>query len=279
MTSRLIAGTATRVVLDVPGGQIAALQAGPIPAEPVLLVPGYTGSKEDFATILDPLAEAGYRVTSIDMRGQYESPGHGEAANYSVETLGDDLRAVAAQLGDRVHLVGHSFGGLVARAAVIGKPAGFASLTLLGSGPAGLDGGRRARMEMLRPVLAKYGIAAVYDAMEALSAAEPGYVAPPAEIAAFLRLRFLAGDPAMLLGMGDALINEPDRVDELASVDVPVLVMCGIGDDAWTPEVQTHMAERLGAPYVEVPNSMHSPAVENPGFTAEALVTFWRSVR
>ena len=276
MTSPVTAGGAARVTFDVPGGRIAGLQAGADDAEPVLLVPGYTGSKEDFGPILRPLVESGYRATAIDMRGQYESPGHGE---YTVDALGADLRAVAAQLGDRVHLVGHSFGGLVARSAVIGRPGGFASLTLLGSGPAGLDGGRRARMELLRPVLATHGIVAVYDAMEALSAAEPGYVAHPPQIAAFLRHRFLAGDPAMLLGMGDSLIGEPDRVDNLAATGLPLLVMCGVGDDAWTPDVQAQMAKRLRAPYVVVPGAAHSPAVENPQFTAETLVAFWRSAR
>ena len=82
----------------------------------------------------------------------------------------------------------------------------------------------------------------------------------------------------MLLGMGDALINEPDRVDELVATGRPMLVICGVDDDAWTPAVQAQMATRLGAPYVEVPDAAHSPAVENPAFTAEAFVAFWRSV-
>lgn len=278
MTSPLTTGAAARVTFDLAGGPIAALQVGPDDGEPVLLVPGFTGSKEDFGSILGPLADAGYRSIAIDMRGQYESPGHGDASAYTVPALAADLRTVAAQLGDRVHLVGHSFGGLVARSALIGESGAFASVVLLDSGPAGLDGGRRARMDLLRPVLANHGIAAVYDAMEALSAAEPGYVANPPEIADFLRHRFLAGDPAMLLGMGDALINEPDRVDELAATDLPMLVICGVDDDAWTPAVQAEMAKRLAAPYVEVPDAAHSPAVENPVFTAEAFVTFWRSV-
>ena len=42
---------------------------------PVLLVPGYTGSKEDFIAVLAPLAAAGHEVLAIDQRGQYESPG------------------------------------------------------------------------------------------------------------------------------------------------------------------------------------------------------------
>ena len=42
---------------------------------PALLIPGFTGSKEDFLPVLQPLASAGRRVVAIDMRGQYQSPG------------------------------------------------------------------------------------------------------------------------------------------------------------------------------------------------------------
>ncbi len=279
MTSPLETGAAARITFDIPGGPIAALQAGASGGEPVLLVPGFTGTKEDFSPILGMLADAGYHVTSIDMRGQFESPGHGDATAYTVDSLGADLCAVASQLGRRVHVVGHSFGGLVARAAILGQPEAFASLILLDSGPAGLNGGRRARMDLLRPVLATHGMTAVYDAMEALSSAEPGYVAKPPAVADFLRRRFLAGDPAMLLGMGEALLNEADRVDDLASTGLKLLVVCGVNDDAWTPQIQARMAQRLGAPYVAVPDAAHSPAVENPRPTAEAFVSFWQSVR
>ena len=277
MSSQLTTGSAIRVMLDLPGGPIAALQAGSADGRPALLVPGFTGSKEDFGPILDPLAAAGYLVTAIDLPGQYESPGSGDVAAYTVDALGADVRAVAAQLGRRVHLLGHSFGGLVSRAAVIGDPAAFASLTLLSSGPAGLDGGKRARMDLLRPVLVTHGIEAVYDAMQALEQAEPGHVARPEALSNFLRRRFLAGDPAMLLGMGDALVDEPDRVDALIETGLALLVVYGTDDDAWTPDVQAQMAKRLGAAGVEIQTAAHSPAIDDPAGTVEALVAFWRS--
>src|SRR4030095_4604727 len=64
----------------------------------VLLVAGYTGSKEDFAPLLAPLAEAGHRVVAIDQRGQYESPGPDDPAAYSVAELAADVVAVARVL-------------------------------------------------------------------------------------------------------------------------------------------------------------------------------------
>src|ERR671913_60548 len=131
--------------LPTPVGPVAALEAaGPgSTGPPVVLVPGYTGTKEDFAAILTPLAAAGRRLFAIDQRGQFETPGPDSAAAYTVDALAADLLAVVREVGRPAHLVGHSFGGLVARAATIADPAAVASLVLLDSGPAAIGGHRR----------------------------------------------------------------------------------------------------------------------------------------
>jgi len=274
MSSQLDVGAATRHPFDLPGGPIAALRTGPADAPIVLLVPGFTGSKEDFAPILDPIASAGFHVVAIDLPGQYESPGRGD---FSVDAQSTAVREVAAALGDQVQLLGHSFGGFVTRAAVIAEPERFTSLTLMDSGPGGIDGGRRARIDLLRPILVEHGLAAVYDAMAALTTTEPDYVAPVPEVEAFLRKRFLASDPDGLLAMGTGVIDEPDRVDELAATGLPVLVLTGVKDEAFPPERQADMANRLGAQFVEVPDAGHSPAVENAAATTPALIRFWHA--
>ena len=65
------------------------------------------------------------------MRGQYQTPGPDDPAAYDIAELGADITAVA-DATQASHLLGHSFGGLVARAAVLG---GYSpdSLTLLGA--------------------------------------------------------------------------------------------------------------------------------------------------
>jgi pimeloyl-ACP methyl ester carboxylesterase len=75
--------------------------------------------------------------------------------------------------------------------------------------------------------------------------------------------------------MADAILDEPDRVSELAAVGLPILVAHGEADDAWLPHVQADMAERLGARHEIILNSIHSPAVENPLRTLEVLLDFW----
>jgi pimeloyl-ACP methyl ester carboxylesterase len=269
-------GSAQRVAIATPTGPIAALRAGDPTSRPVLLVPGYTGSKEDFGPILDPLAGAGLHPVAIDLPGQLDSPGPDDPADYTPTRLADAVRAVAAGLGGPVLLLGHSFGGLVARAAVLAEPALFASLVLLCSGPAAIGGQRKATMDALDPVLETGGLPAVYAAMQASWQAEPDWVAPPAELAAFLEHRFLTSSPAMLRGMAAAIRTEPDRVAELASAGLPILVAHGADDDAWPPAVQREMAHRLGAHYAVIGSAAHSPAVENPAGTVDVLLSFWR---
>lgn len=278
-TGQLALGSAQRLTLELSGRPLAALRSGAHDAADVLLVPGYTGSKEDFGPLLDLLAAAGYRVTAIDLPGQYESPGPDDPADYRPTALAGVIRDVARQLGGAVHLVGHSFGGLVCRAAVIDEPTLFADLVLMSSGPSALNGARRQRIDQLAPVLPVAGLAGVYAAMQSAAAAEPGYQAPPAELARFLEERFLAGSTAMLAGMGEALCTEPDRVAELAATGVPCLVVHGGDDDAWPPGIQAEMAGRLRARYAVIPAAAHSPAVESTAPTAAVLIDFWASPR
>src|SRR5918997_893590 len=95
----------------------------------------------------------------------------------------DDLRQLAdhdARPRGFVHLVGHSFGGLVSRAAVLADPSLFASLTLLGSGPSRLVGPRAALLEHLAPLLDAGGVQLVHETLERLAMTDPQAQAVPA---------------------------------------------------------------------------------------------------
>src|SRR5215469_6875488 len=83
-------------------GAFAALRADPAGGvgdrQAALLVPGYTGSKEDFLAVLESLAAAGRAVTAIDMRGQYESDPAADRSGYKLDQLARDVVAVAAAI-------------------------------------------------------------------------------------------------------------------------------------------------------------------------------------
>jgi pimeloyl-ACP methyl ester carboxylesterase len=276
--SQLSEHSAQPRTLELPDGRVAVLDSPPVGEHraTALLVPGYTGSKEDFAPLLDPLSAAGLRVVAMDQPGQYQSPGPDKPGEYTVAWLGAAVCAVAKALHDGpVHLLGHSFGGLVSRQAAIAEPGSFRSLTLLCSGPAALGGARKHRMDAIEPLL-PLGMAAVYAAVEELAMLDPRWQESTPQVKAFLKERFVASSAAGLKGMGDALVTEPDRVDELAATGLPVLVCYGALDDAWLPATQAAMAARLGAREVVIAGAGHSPAIEKTADTVEALLSFWR---
>lgn len=273
---------ARRVDVETSRGRFAALEAMPgagvCDRLPALLVPGYTGSKEDFLSILQTLCAAGRRVLAVDMRGQYETPGPDDPHAYECTALGADVAALCTELGGRVHLLGHSFGGLVTRETVLADEASLASFTLMSSGPSAITGDREAEARRLLTALGE-GTGPVTVASLWESVLEPRAVADgvSAEIVAFLRRRMLANSTPGLIQMGRELLGCPDRVEELAKTEVPKLVLYGENDDGWETRAQAAMAGKLGAAKVVIPGAAHSPAVDAPETTASALTSFWNA--
>ena len=288
-----------RFTVETGRGSFAALEAlpvaGPCERQPALLVPGYTGSKEDFIPVLQPLAAAGRRVVAVDQRGQYETAGSSDPDAYGLPALAADAAAVVAELsrqdgqppaaagGQRPHLLGHSFGGLVARELVISLAAPVSSLTLLSSGPAALTGPRAAVLRNMLAQLDGKPPAELPGEVKRLwdSHLEPQAVADgvPPEIIDFLRTRMLASCATGLKFMAESLLSCPDRTSMLAGLPgARVLVVYGEDDDAWVPAIQEDMARRLGAQRVCIPGAAHSPAVEAPETAASTLTTFWNAV-
>lgn len=265
--------------LDTARGAFAVHEAGAPVRGTALLVPGFTGSKEDFIALLEPLAGAGYRVLAVDGRGQYESPGPREESAYALEELAGDVLAQAAALdaGAPVHLVGHSLGGLIARAAVLRDASPFASLTLMSSGPAAISQEQQARTKLLVAALEalREDMPAVWETMRAHNPEDAVPDSP--ELAEFLRERWMTTVPEQLIATGRVLICEPDRIAELAAVPLPKLVLSGTVDYAWPVPLMDDMADRLGAARVVVEGAEHSPNAENPQVTAGALAAFWDS--
>ena len=291
--------------LDLPGqvrpvaiqshrGAFAALGAQPAigvcERRPALLLPGFTGSKEDFIPVLQPLASASRQVIAIDMRGQYQSEGGLDSAGYAASELAADIAAIAdavAPDGQGVHLLGHSLGGLIAREAALARQTPILSLTLLSSGPGSISGQRagllRGMLAALEAVEAAGGpadqlraaIGKLWDEHMEPQARADGV---PEQIIAFLHKRMMSNSPTGLVVMARYLLACPDRTAELANLGgPPILVLYGENDDAWPPAVQERMARRLGAQRVCIPGAGHSPAVEAPETTASTLTAFWRA--
>ncbi|MEU0454412.1 MULTISPECIES: alpha/beta fold hydrolase [unclassified Streptomyces] len=246
-----------------------------------LMLPGFTGSKEDFSLLHEPLGERGYRVVAVDGRGQHESDGPvDDESAYAQRELARDVLAQAAALGVPVHLVGHSLGGQIARAAVLLDPSPFLSLTLVSSGPAEISVSQQQRVKLLRDALAVMSMEDVWEAIQAMG--PPEEVGGPARGIGDqeqLRRRWLGNRPAQLLATGRQLCTEPDRVAELAAVRLPFHVLSGAHDDTWPVATLDDMAARLAAHRTVVAGAEHSPNADRPLPTAHALADFWDGIR
>lgn len=274
--------------LQTARGDFAALDARPLAGQAkgtVLLLPGFTGSKEDFIALLRPIADAGYRAVSVDGRGQYESQGPADDESpYAQDQLALDVLAQAEAVGGAshlqphlqppLHLLGHSLGGQIARAAILRAPADtFASLTLMASGPAQISASQQARAKMLTDALGVLSMAEAWAAIQAMDPPEDTDVDGDA-----LRERWLRHSPAQLIATGKQLCAEPDRVSELAATPLPKHVVSGERDDTWPIPWIDDMAERLRAHRTVIAGAEHSPNTDRPTETAAALIAFWDGI-
>jgi len=232
----------------------------------VLLVPGWTGSKEDFTAFLPLLAAAGFDATAYDQRGQYETLGTPDD-DYTLAGFAADALAVRGMASGaaRSHLLGHSFGGLVAQQAAIADPSSWHSLSLLCTGPGAL--GETPGRPPLTPLVQALGVMTLAE----IRAALPSDPTLAPDIAAFLDRRFTSNAPASLKAITQLLIDAPDIIDEVAGTGLPFWVGRGADDDAWPHDVQATMARRLDTEVHVVEGAAHSPAVENP----QALLDAW----
>jgi pimeloyl-ACP methyl ester carboxylesterase len=268
------------------GTEFAVLHAGFDEARDwVILVPGFTGSKEDFIAVLPLLADAGMGALAFDQLGQYESSGSALTSDYALAQLAADVAALAAQASVRLgrsddpHLVGHSFGGLVVEEAVAGGHLRPSSLTLLCTGPGALPAQRWAQLPDLVAALDVHDLATIWRIMREMDETDSLDQLSP-QIAAFLERRWHANSPAHLRACAVHLMQAPDPTERLRTrvqSGQRVAVMWGEHDDAWPIEVQQRFAAQLGAAQVCLPGLGHSPNAEDPARTAAALLSVLRA--
>ena len=147
----------------------------------------------------------------------------------------------------------------------------------MSSGPAAIPAPADTGVGLMLQALPLMDLEAIWAAkrqIESQTEATP----PPADIEAWLHDRFVANHPMGLHRVAEQLLSEPDRTDELAALDLPVLVLLGEHDDVWPPALQASMASRLGASAAVLPAAGHSPAADLPEVTAAQLLAFWAGI-
>jgi 3-oxoadipate enol-lactonase len=245
-------------VIDVDDASVGWREAG-AEGEVVLLLHGLGGSRTSWEPQLRTLSRS-RRVVAWDQ------PGYGVSAPLA-ETTFPALAGAAVALLDRLeigraHLVGLSFGGMVAQHVALEHPERVHSLALLSTSPAfGLDGTspddwREARLsglvgrspaDVAEPVLRGIAGSGIDDAALA------------EQCAAMARI------PAEGLRAAIACIVTHDTRARLGELAVPTLVAVGEHDDETPPAYARALADGIAGARLEVvPEAGHLLNAEAP---------------
>lgn len=262
-----------RSSFSAPSGELATISLGDPTHPRVVLVPGATGSKEDFALMLPLLAEAGCFVESFDLAGQYESHAAGANSAYTYELFIGDLIAFL-EAGAPAHLLGYSFAGTIAQLVALRRPDLVRSLTLLTTPPG--SGNVFASMKWLGP------IAPIASPRRGAGLMIWGIVTnknrvPPHRLE-FVRSRFALTSRRSVDEIVGLMMATPDLRSRVRGLSMPKLVVAG-SHDLWPLAAHERYARDIDAEFRAYPTG-HSPSETTPHqLTADLLDLYARDHR
>lgn len=252
------------------GIEVSLLEAG-VGGRPLLMIHGFTGAKEDFADHADQFAGDGWHVVAPDLRGHGASDQPAGLDAYTLKTFATDVLATADALGwDRFTLLGHSMGGMVVQVAALEAPERLIGLILMDTTHGPLGGIDPEGIELGKTVVAEGGMSLLVEAQrdragdlatpadQRLRETRPGYIEFGEN-----KSRACSGD--MWRAMIDEIVfTQPDRLADLAGLDVPTLVIVGEQDQPFLAHADGLAATIPGAQRVTISEAGHSPQFENP---------------
>lgn len=227
--------------LQIPAGDVTlfARIAGDLDSGNVLIASnGGPGLTSNYMRSLEALAGPELAVVTYDQRGNGRStspemiPANFELADYAA-----NVEAIRQELGvAQVHLLGHSFGGLVAMTYAIHYPEQVRSLILLGSAPPSWEAIQVAFTRFARRITTLQADGVLPQPLDdSLEAILPAYFSDPA-------FTFSSDDPGGVPQQNMA-VNELtweaiagyDLTADLNGLALPVLILYGVDDPFGLP--------------------------------------------
>jgi proline iminopeptidase len=277
--------------VDVPGGRVWYRVAGADrPGVPLLGLHGGPGFTHDTLTTLDGLA-SDRPVVLYDQLGSGRSERPGDPDLYRVERYVEEVGRVREALGlDRIHLLGHSWGGTLALSYALTGPVGLQSLVLaspLVSTAPWLEDARRLRSELPEDVQRT-----LREHEERDFTGCPEYMAATL---AFYRRHLCRLEPwpeeleRGFAGMGldvyetmwgptefhaTGTLVDLDLTPRLAELRLPVLFTCGRHDEATPDTVSSFRNAVSGADLMVFEESSHTAHLEEPERYLEVVRRF-----
>jgi pimeloyl-ACP methyl ester carboxylesterase len=239
---------------------------------PLVLVHGFTGFRQDFASVIDALLPSAGRIVALDLRGHGASTHTGDAASYTFDVLASDVAAALAALGiARCDLLGHSMGGMLAQRVALAHPQRIASLILMSTSAEPLAWINEDHIQLAAYVGREQGMAKLAELLRARAADDPTRGEADRRLErewgaqkfwAWRDARIIATDPVAYQALGLALKHAPDIRAELAAIRCPTLVMVGALDSEFVSPSPRLAAAIPGARHLVIPNAGHQPQLE-----------------
>ncbi|GAA1442650.1 alpha/beta fold hydrolase [Leifsonia poae] len=253
-----------------PSGELAVVSLGD-PSDPrVVLIPGVTGSKEDFYLLAPILVAGGYFVQSFDLAGQYESAQAGPVpgGRYTYGLLVSDVLAFLRS-GEPAHVLGYSFAGVLAQLALVEQPGLFRSLTLLTTPP---EPGQAFRGVRVIGWLSWFLNGRQGAGLMIWGIVTNKNKVPPSRLA-FVRSRFDLTRRSSVDDIVGLMKRVPDVRGQINRSRVPVLVATGT-HDLWPTHLHAANAQVLGAT-LAVYTTGHSPCETAPHQLARDMIALF----
>jgi L-proline amide hydrolase len=248
---------------------------------PLLCLHGGPGAPHDYLEPLEAMAASGRRVIFYDQLGCGNSDQPHNPSMWTVDLFVEEVGVVRQALAlDRVHILGQSWGGMLAMEYSLTQPAGLASLVIADSPasiPQWVSEANRLRAELppeVQKTLLQHEAAGTVDSPEYQEAVSVFYrrhlcrleTWPECVNRAFAKLEqnpevyHTMNGPSEFHVIGT--LKEWDILSRLGEIQAPTLVIGGRYDEATPAITETVHGGIPGSEWVIFENSSHMPHVE-----------------
>lgn len=224
---------------------------------PLVFCHGFTTTGQFWREQVDTFALT-HHVVIVNLPGHGPSA-HPEGREYTIQAFADDLALVFDHLElDGAVLVGLSMGGTISQRFTLAHSQRLKGLVLVGATPHGL--GPDVQVSNVLAAIDELGVEQASQRVIERS------FAPSAskDLVEFAK-REVIQTPEFVAKRAIVSLNESDTRDELKSIDLPTLVICGKEDRITPPAQSQELAQGIsGARLVLIDGAGHFPMLEKP---------------
>lgn len=258
---------------------------------PLLCLHGGPGAAWDYFEPLEAMTTTGRRVIFYDQHGTGNSDELPDTSLYTMKLFVEEVATVRQALGiAQVHILGQSWGGMLAMEYALLQPAGLVSLILADTGaslPQWADEAKRLVAELpvdIRQTIEKHEQAGTTSSSEYRDAYKvfsrrhilsldprPDYWIRMANKPGGKAYEFMWGASEICI---TGTLKDWDITSRLGEIRVPTLVLCGRDDEATPTLAETIHRGILGSEIVIFEHSAHVPHITETSSYLQILDEF-----